>query len=417
MDSLGVDVKVYIYDLSRGLVRSMSQMFLGKQIDGIWHTGIVVFGQEYYWGSGGIECCPPGGTLLGQPNEIKHLGKTQIPYDMFMDYLADLSRTSFAPFGQMIKPFLDTMSVQPTGGHTVFTANNVQSSSPPTPTADQSNIKSTSKSVTGQSPSAPPPHATSNTGQPTSSATAIEPTVYMEEIPNISVWNKPENQLSERVQSLIHEIYEYLSTKDDSWSLGPNHVKAVSNLALDSAHVCCTCAKQLLVRLALLEEVVGLIISPRVSLIPDCIAKFSQIPEQHQTNILKIFTNVCSSKQGHGFLTNQIHQKPLTTLVVNIVLSESASENSKIALALCNNLTLHTLSEDMELELGSALFSCVDRQHDEPTAFCLVSALSRLTARNQEVRGLARVLDVNLSKLSSSSDRVRQLCCQISSVL
>ncbi|KAH3862044.1 hypothetical protein DPMN_025000 [Dreissena polymorpha] len=377
---------------------------------------------------------------------------------MFMDYLADLSRTSFAPeryhllnnncntfsselaqfltgndipkqitglpaevlqtpFGQMIKPFLDTMSVQPTGGHTVFTANNVQSSSPPTPTADQSNIKSTSKSVTGQSPSAPPPHATSNTGQPTSSATAIEPTVYMEEIPNISVWNKPENQLSERVQSLIHEIYEYLSTKDDSWSLGPNHVKAVSNLALDSAHVCCTCAKQLLVRLALLEEVVGLIISPRVSLIPDCIAKFSQIPEQHQTNILKIFTNVCSSKQGHGFLTNQIHQKPLTTLVVNIVLSESASENSKIALALCNNLTLHTLSEDMELELGSALFSCVDRQHDEPTAFCLVSALSRLTARNQEVRGLARVLDVNLSKLSSSSDRVRQLCCQISSVL
>ena len=80
----------------------------------------------------------------------------------------------------MIKPFLDSMSVQPTGGHTVFTANNVQSSSPPTPTADQSNIKSTSKSVTGQSPSAPPPHATSNTGQPTSSATAIEPTVYME---------------------------------------------------------------------------------------------------------------------------------------------------------------------------------------------------------------------------------------------
>ena len=32
----------------------------GKQIDGIWHTGIVVFGKEFFFGgTGGIECCPP----------------------------------------------------------------------------------------------------------------------------------------------------------------------------------------------------------------------------------------------------------------------------------------------------------------------------------------------------------------------
>lgn len=34
--------------------------FVGKQIDGIWHTGIVVFGKEYFYGGmGGIECCAP----------------------------------------------------------------------------------------------------------------------------------------------------------------------------------------------------------------------------------------------------------------------------------------------------------------------------------------------------------------------
>ena len=30
------DVKLYVYDLSRGLAKSMSLMLTGKQIDGIW---------------------------------------------------------------------------------------------------------------------------------------------------------------------------------------------------------------------------------------------------------------------------------------------------------------------------------------------------------------------------------------------
>lgn len=35
-------------------------LFSGKQIDGIWHTGIVVYGKEFFFGGmGGIECCAP----------------------------------------------------------------------------------------------------------------------------------------------------------------------------------------------------------------------------------------------------------------------------------------------------------------------------------------------------------------------
>ena len=35
------------------------------------------------------------GTILGQP-DIKHtVGQTQIPYDIFIDYLMDLSKTTF----------------------------------------------------------------------------------------------------------------------------------------------------------------------------------------------------------------------------------------------------------------------------------------------------------------------------------
>ncbi|KAK7484658.1 hypothetical protein BaRGS_00024066 [Batillaria attramentaria] len=153
-------VKLYVYDISKGLARALSQGFIGRQIDGIWHTGVVVYGQEYYFGGGmGIESCPPCGTVLGEPNEIVDLGRTEIPQDLFMEFLQELSRTTFkpeayhlfdhncntfsnevaqfltgksipshitslpqdvmnTPFGAMIRPFVDAMHVE--GGHSLF---------------------------------------------------------------------------------------------------------------------------------------------------------------------------------------------------------------------------------------------------------------------------------------------------------
>lgn len=34
-------------------------LILGRQIDGIWHTAVVVFGREYFFGSQGITSCAP----------------------------------------------------------------------------------------------------------------------------------------------------------------------------------------------------------------------------------------------------------------------------------------------------------------------------------------------------------------------
>jgi hypothetical protein len=55
----------------------MSQQFLGQRIDGIWHTGIVVFGNEYYFG-GGIQCSRAGQFAASQqmqPVEVVDLGE------------------------------------------------------------------------------------------------------------------------------------------------------------------------------------------------------------------------------------------------------------------------------------------------------------------------------------------------------
>lgn len=83
-------VQLRIYDLSQGMARTMSPALLGKQIDGIWHTGIVVYGREYYFG-GGICADPPGTTPYGTPHSIEIMGATDKSQAEFRDFLGSIS--------------------------------------------------------------------------------------------------------------------------------------------------------------------------------------------------------------------------------------------------------------------------------------------------------------------------------------
>lgn len=58
-DSGSHNVELYIYDLTSGMAAMMSQLLLGRHIDGIWHTAVVVYGREFFFGGQGIQCCPP----------------------------------------------------------------------------------------------------------------------------------------------------------------------------------------------------------------------------------------------------------------------------------------------------------------------------------------------------------------------
>ncbi|KAJ4954993.1 hypothetical protein NE237_011776 [Protea cynaroides] len=86
----GYKVALNVYDLSRGLARQLSTTFLGKSIEGIWHTGVVVYGSEYYF-SGGIQHSPVGRTPYGIPIRVADLGVTHIPKEVFEDYLQEIS--------------------------------------------------------------------------------------------------------------------------------------------------------------------------------------------------------------------------------------------------------------------------------------------------------------------------------------
>ncbi|KAF2627449.1 DUF862-domain-containing protein [Macroventuria anomochaeta] len=84
-----MDVQLYVYDLSQGLARSMSRQFLGIQIDAVYHTSIVLEGIEYYYG-GGIQTCRAGTTHHGRPMEIVKLGQTSLPLEVILEYLESL---------------------------------------------------------------------------------------------------------------------------------------------------------------------------------------------------------------------------------------------------------------------------------------------------------------------------------------
>jgi hypothetical protein len=42
---MGFPVAVYIYDLSQGMARQMGQALIGREVEGIWHTAVVVHGK------------------------------------------------------------------------------------------------------------------------------------------------------------------------------------------------------------------------------------------------------------------------------------------------------------------------------------------------------------------------------------
>jgi desumoylating isopeptidase 1 len=82
-------VTLLVYDITQGMAKNMSMMFLGQQVDCVYHTSLVVYGKEYFFG-GGICQMEPKQTPYGQPVEEHPIGETEIPKEVFDDYLKDL---------------------------------------------------------------------------------------------------------------------------------------------------------------------------------------------------------------------------------------------------------------------------------------------------------------------------------------
>ncbi|KAJ1557827.1 hypothetical protein HK405_015077, partial [Cladochytrium tenue] len=140
----GAAVQLYLYDLSAGLARMLSQQLTGTHIEGVWHTSIVLYGKEVYFGQGsrqcfrsldlrdrpadprlpGIEVQEPGSVPHGHLVQVIPMGTTGIPEDVFWEYIDSLrdvwtadkyhlfnnNCNSFTrPLGRQLAPVLEGM--------------------------------------------------------------------------------------------------------------------------------------------------------------------------------------------------------------------------------------------------------------------------------------------------------------------
>lgn len=64
-----------VYDITNGLAKQMSMAFIGQQVDAVYHSSLVAFGKEYYFG-GGICIDNVDQTPYGKPIEKIELGQT-----------------------------------------------------------------------------------------------------------------------------------------------------------------------------------------------------------------------------------------------------------------------------------------------------------------------------------------------------
>eukprot|EP00662_Eupelagonemidae_sp_cell21_P031241 gene31241-12863_t len=88
-------VHLHVYDLTKGWMKKLSKDLFGTQVDGLYHTGIAVYGREYFF-EGGITSMTAGRTRFGRPdaehNERRRLGRTQIPQEQFEMWLRHQER-------------------------------------------------------------------------------------------------------------------------------------------------------------------------------------------------------------------------------------------------------------------------------------------------------------------------------------
>eukprot|EP01054_Gregarina_sp_Poly1_P003774 Gregarina_sp_Poly_1__3773@NODE_2119_length_2648_cov_136_409919_g188_i2_p1_GENE_NODE_2119_length_2648_cov_136_409919_g188_i2NODE_2119_length_2648_cov_136_409919_g188_i2_p1_ORF_typecomplete_len488_score46_01Peptidase_C97/PF05903_14/2_9e28LRAT/PF04970_13/0_1_NODE_2119_length_2648_cov_136_409919_g188_i211292592 len=87
-------VLLRVYDLSNGRIARMSPLLMRRPIRGIWHTGLQVFGMEYYYGDA-INKLPPAmveSAMNLRPARIEHLGNTTVTqreFECFLNAIKD----------------------------------------------------------------------------------------------------------------------------------------------------------------------------------------------------------------------------------------------------------------------------------------------------------------------------------------
>ncbi|XP_028413135.1 uncharacterized protein LOC114535989 [Dendronephthya gigantea] len=475
-------VKLHIYDVSRGIAKQMSPLLLGKQIDGIWHTGIVIYEKEFFFGSDGIDYCLPCGTHLGAPDEIKDMGSTQIPEDIFQQYLIELSEKDFrpecynlfehncntfsneatqfltgrtipkyiqelpkdvlnTPFGAMIKPIFDSMSVRPNVGtlvsDTTASPTNPQKNSEPQPTTSSDD----SGSLISDGPTLEL--------QQSKNAPVIIDNYKVSSIVSSLEKIIEKGELTEPEVQHIWEIVNALKSEQQD-ELNETHLELLESLLEKYEHTTEVCILtsiiQTLSLLVLQDHIISIVCQDSVSRPLFRLAReFPQLnPPDVQNAVVELLTNICSTDAGcEVFVTkNQgpgakgdlksssndtqvrlehhetaVDHRDVIEVTVKAIL-DGGMELLKRAAGLVYNISMAKVSEESALECSSAILECLQRDNlDTNTVYHCLFALTNFMKISSEVVNLTSLIGIKLSKFVQLSKPIEEICSQLEQYL
>ena len=95
------------------------------------------------------------------------------------------------------------------------------------------------------------------------------------------------SDLSTIDKALMKEIYEFLSQRDPSWSLGRNHLNFLHKLVLENDHWGVD-ALFILQKLVLVEDIVELVKNDPNSMLKDILEKFEDILQTKKVEVVKM---------------------------------------------------------------------------------------------------------------------------------
>ncbi|KAI5191231.1 desumoylating isopeptidase 1 [Nematocida minor] len=83
------NVELWVYNLGNESTLKLLNAMLGIELEGIWHTSLVVFNEEHYF-MGGIRKSAPGTTPFGSPAKKIDFGSTEITNAQLDAFLSEI---------------------------------------------------------------------------------------------------------------------------------------------------------------------------------------------------------------------------------------------------------------------------------------------------------------------------------------
>lgn len=442
-------VKLYVYDISRGMARQLSPLLLGKRIDGVWHTGLVCYDREFFYGGDGISSCNPGGTILGSPDEVVDLGDTEITQDVFMDFLSGIGQEDFrgenyhlfehncntfssevamfltgnkipqhiqdlpsevlnTSFGQMIRPIIDSVSVRPSGGTSV--SHSASSSRAPETIFEPRDVPP------GQSGQREQPDGCQSSG-------LRKPNIYKDINGPSTICDLRESlhKMEFSDEDLIHldELKRCFET-DNLSQVNEGQIKKLDQLVekylKEEGNEALHLTLKLLQLLSLCEKLFSSSRGLQEIVKRTCgnFANLSSCPTQ--VECIKLFCCAVSHQSGHSSMLEDSHSTHLPAVTINCLLSKD-QELQTVGAALVSNIARYKIQEDIALECSTAIIELLTRNISPETEHNCLYALRRFMDYNSEVAGLASVMGVNAAKFKGRSSEVDQLCSDLEKLL